>query len=308
MALGNKIQDEAHRRLLRMYELQHRTHIVDGAVATVFAVGIRRPMRGPTYQVIKVAYEFIRNNDTFARWMHRAHQVDAVQWVTKVTYGRFSSFGAGAWILLSPVAAGQPALWDVLGTYLATYPGVYKSTERYSQLKGWVDDQQLRDHANVLVAIYLKISLPFARRSARVVTYGDAQRLVNDTVGAVSNWDDDRMKVFFSPDVKDVYGKPVVKPLLTSSSNGVTERCRSIARQRMLLGCETVQLCAACGETAAAPTVQCDRCHEWYHPHCQDIDGFELWRLWYCSACLPMTVPVAPAPEAYAPLSTHRTP
>ena len=69
----------------------------------------------------------------------------------------------------------------------------------------------------------------------------------------------------------------------------------------MLLGCETMQLCAACGETAAAPTVQCDRCHEWYHPHCQDIDGFELWRLWYCSACLPMTVPVAPAPEAYVP-------
>ena len=137
----------------------------------------------------------------------------------------------------------------------------------------WVDGQQLRDHVNVRVAIYLNISLPFARRSARVVTYGDAQRLVNGTAGAASNWNDNRMKVFLAQMLRIFTETQLPNPLLTSSSNGVTERCRSIARQRMLLGCETMQLCAACGETAAAPTVQCYRCHQWYDYTCGSSSG-----------------------------------
>ena len=70
MGLGSRIAEDTHRRLLRMYELQHRTHIVDTCVAKVLAPGLIRPMRGPTYQAIIVAHQFICNNDPFSQWMH----------------------------------------------------------------------------------------------------------------------------------------------------------------------------------------------------------------------------------------------
>ena len=52
-----------------------------------------------------------------------------------------------------------------------------------ARLAGWMQDPTIRDHANAILAIYLKVSLPFSR----VITYADAQKLVNDTVLAVSD-------------------------------------------------------------------------------------------------------------------------
>ena len=206
MGLGSRIAEDTHRHLLRMYELQHRTHIVDTSIAKVLSPGLARPMRGPTYQVILVAYQFVCNNDPFSRWMHLKYGVRAIKWVTRVTYGRFSSFGAAAWVLLSRVCAGQPPLWEVLCKFLATFPSVAQDTDRYTRLRGWLDDGDIRERANAMVAIYLKVNLPFTRHAARVITYNDAQKLVNTTVAALSDWDVQKRNRFFSSDPLDVYG------------------------------------------------------------------------------------------------------
>ena len=196
-----------------MYELQHRTHIVDTSVAKVFAPGLARSMRGPTYQAVKVAYHFINNNDPFSEWMRGRHGVEVVKWVTRVTYSRFSSFGSAAWVLLSPVCAGQPPVWDVLSTYLGTFPSVAQETEKYIRLREWLNDSDIREHANALVAIYLKVSLPFSRLAARVVCYSDAQKLVDNTVAALSDWDGNKRRTFFSSDAMDIFGGQVENPL-----------------------------------------------------------------------------------------------
>ena len=61
--MASKIAAENQRNMLRMYELQHRTHITDTAVAKVFAPAMARPFRGPTYQTLKVAYLFLSSNE-----------------------------------------------------------------------------------------------------------------------------------------------------------------------------------------------------------------------------------------------------
>ena len=153
-----------------------------------------------------------------------------------------------------------------------------------------------------MVAIYLKVNLPFTWHAARVITYNDAQKLVNTTVAALSDWDVQKRNRFFSSDPLDVYGTRVSKPSVSSSCHGITERCRSIARQRMLLGCRRIQTCAECEQQSGGePIVQCDRCERWYHPHCQDTVTFELWTLWECKTCSASRASPAPVPSNYAP-------
>ena len=300
MGLANKISSETQRSLLRMYELQHRTHITDSAVAQVFAPGMPRPFRGPTYQAIKVAYLFVSNNDAFSTWLHNTHQAAPIKWITRVTYGRFSSFGSAAWVLLSPVARGSADLWTILTQYLTAYPTL-SQTEAYGRLREWLADNVVKERVNAILAVYLKVSLPFSRRAARVITYADAQCLVRATAAAFKNWDSDKVGLFFSEDTNDVYGQAVQVPR-PGCLSGDTERCRAIARCRMMLGCRETQLCAGCQQLSSGePVVQCDGCQQWYHLQCQRERSFELCRIWHCSMCSAPQPPANPGGDQYVP-------
>ena len=87
--------------------------------------------------------------------------------------------------------------------------------------------------------------------------------------------DDNKTRAFFGNDSMDVYGKAVERP---STVHGVTERCRAIARKRVLLGCRQIQHCISCGENSFNEAiVQCDSCQCWYRPRCDAVETFELW-------------------------------
>ena len=96
--------------------------------------------------------------------------------MTCVTFGRFSTFGAASWVLLSPVGPDKPRLWSVLHKYGTTFPSEF-TADRYRSLVTNLANYNLQHQAQALCAVYLKFDLPFARRAACVVCYADVIQL-----------------------------------------------------------------------------------------------------------------------------------
>ena len=119
----------------------------------------------------------------------------------------------------------------------------------------------------------------------------------------MTGWDVDQVTRFFSNDVQDVYGQAVNPPTKHSRGHTTIEKCRAIARYRMLLGTKKRQQCTACLVVGSGEVmVECDDCNKWYHPHCQDTRMYELGTFWRCRRCLDARPPQPPSPTApYAP-------
>ena len=129
-ALRSKLATETQNTILHMYELQHRTHIIDSEISRVLGPGNqlrKRAFRAPVYQALKTAYLFVSGNDSFAEWIRQTYQAQPTRWVERVTYGRFHTFGAAAWTMLSPVTQGHVPLWDALVRFLDAYPVIWNN-------------------------------------------------------------------------------------------------------------------------------------------------------------------------------------
>ena len=279
------VSQHSKRAILHFYELMHRVYNVEEAVCECLYPGVKA-FHGTVYQLLKTCYLFVSGNKPLYGWLRVNYGVAKIRWVTRVTYGRFSTFGAAAWVLVNPVSSGARTVWEILQIYMNECPDSVTS-QRYSTLVQQLQDEKLWHQARALCILYLKFDLPFSRRAAQHICYADVKQFLQLTVTALRSRSESVGQGFLGPDNTDIYGQPIVPPSLRRHGSRNTADCRAIARLRLSLGCQTHSKCTICDEgTAGGSMLQCDKCAKWYHTTCcaaMSIDfGGESW---YCSSC-----------------------
>ena len=123
-AVRAKIAAHSQRAILHMYELLHRMHRLTEEVAKTLGHGLKA-FHSPVFVMLRTAFLFVSGNEVFEKWC-ADKGLHAVHWQSRVTFGRFSTFGAAAWTMLEQKAP-HPPLWDTLLQYTTAFPLTTKS-------------------------------------------------------------------------------------------------------------------------------------------------------------------------------------